>query len=37
MVKTYKLDYHDSERCPHLERDGSKPDLLEQITRGLIH
>jgi predicted metalloprotease with PDZ domain len=37
LVKTYRLDYHDGERFPHLERDGSKPDLLEQITRGLIH
>ena len=34
MVKTYKVD--DGERFPHLERDGSKPHLLEQITRGLI-
>lgn len=35
LVKTYKLDYHDGERFPHLERDSSKPDLLEQIIRGL--
>jgi predicted metalloprotease with PDZ domain len=30
----YKLDYHDGERFPHLERDSSKPDLLEQIIKG---
>jgi hypothetical protein len=32
-----KLDYHDGERFPHLERDASKPDLLEQIIKGLSH
>jgi hypothetical protein len=35
MVKAYKLEYHDGERFPHLERDGSKPGLLEQIIKGL--
>jgi predicted metalloprotease with PDZ domain len=35
MVKTYKLDYHDGERFPHLERDPSKPDLLEKIIHPL--
>jgi predicted metalloprotease with PDZ domain len=29
--KTYRLDYHDGERYPHLVRDASRPDLLEQI------
>ena len=33
----YKLDYHDGERFPHLERDSSKPDLLEKIIRELSH
>jgi predicted metalloprotease with PDZ domain len=37
LGKTYKLDYHDGERFPHLERDASKPDLLEQIVKRLIH
>jgi len=29
--KTYRLDYHEGERFPHLVRDASRPDLLEQI------
>jgi predicted metalloprotease with PDZ domain len=29
--KTYRLDYHSGARFPHLERDPSKPDLLEQV------
>ncbi len=29
--KTYQLDYHDGERYPHLVRDASRPDVLEQI------
>jgi predicted metalloprotease with PDZ domain len=35
MVKPCKLDYHDGERFPHLERDASKPDLLEKIIQPL--
>ena len=31
VYKTYRLDYHDGERYPHLARDTSRPDLLEQI------
>ena len=31
--KTYKLDYHDGERYPHLVRDESKPDLLSEILK----
>jgi predicted metalloprotease with PDZ domain len=31
--RTYKLDYHDGEKYPHLVRDESKPDLLTQIFR----
>jgi predicted metalloprotease with PDZ domain len=31
--KTYKLDYHDGEKFPHLVRDESKPDLLSDIIR----
>ncbi len=37
MVKSYKLDYHDGERFPHLDRDASKPDLLEKIIHPLTH
>jgi len=31
--KTYKLDYHGGERYPHLVRDESKPDLLNDILK----
>jgi predicted metalloprotease with PDZ domain len=31
--KTYRLDYHDGERYPHLARDRAWPDLLEDILR----
>jgi predicted metalloprotease with PDZ domain len=31
--KTYKLDYHEGERYPHLVRDESKPDLLTEIYK----
>ena len=31
--KTYKLDYHDGEKYPHLVRDESKPDLLAEILK----
>jgi predicted metalloprotease with PDZ domain len=30
---TYKLDYHDGEKYPHLVRDESKPDVLTEIIR----
>jgi predicted metalloprotease with PDZ domain len=33
LTRVYKLDYHDGERFPHLERDASKPDLLEKIIQ----
>jgi hypothetical protein len=29
--RTFKIDYHDGEKFPHLERDASKPDLLSAI------
>ena len=31
--RTYKLDYHDGEKYPHLVRDESKPDLLTEIIK----
>jgi len=31
--KTYKLDYHDGEKFPHLVRDESKPDVLSDIIK----
>jgi predicted metalloprotease with PDZ domain len=33
FFKTFRLDYHDGERFPALERDPSKSDLLEQIIQ----
>jgi predicted metalloprotease with PDZ domain len=32
-VRTYKLDYHDGPRYPHLERIEGKPDLLAEILK----
>ena len=31
--KTFKLDYHEGEKYPHLVRDESKPDLLGEIIK----
>jgi len=31
--RTFKLDYHDGERFPHLERDASKPDLMSDFIK----
>jgi hypothetical protein len=31
--KTYKIDYHDGEKYPHLVRDESKPDTLSEIMK----
>ena len=33
FYKTYKVDYHDGLKYPHLERDASKPDLLSDIMK----
>jgi hypothetical protein len=33
--KTVKVDYHGGERYPHLERDGSRPDLVSAIGKPL--
>lgn len=30
-LRTFKMDYHDGERYPHLERDPKRPDLLSGI------
>jgi len=32
--KTCRLDYHDGERYPYLERDSAKPDVLTTIIKG---
>lgn len=31
--QTYRLDYHGGERYPHLQRDETRPDLLEVILQ----
>jgi predicted metalloprotease with PDZ domain len=31
VLKTFRVNYHQGERYPHLERDASKPDLLGAI------
>jgi len=31
--KTFKLDYHEGEKYPHLVREESKPDLLSEIIK----
>ena len=31
--ETYKVNYHDGERYPHLERDNSKPDVLGEVIK----
>ena len=31
--KTYRVDYHDGEKYPHLVRDESKPDMLSEIIK----
>jgi predicted metalloprotease with PDZ domain len=33
FYKTYKVDYHEGLKYPHLERDASKPDLLSDIMK----
>jgi hypothetical protein len=30
---TYKLNYHEGEKYPHLVRDESKPDMLSDIIK----
>ena len=34
--QTYRVDYHDGERYPSLERDTAKPDLLNEIIQPLV-
>jgi len=35
FFRSCKLDYHDGERYPRLERDATKPDLLGEILKPL--
>jgi predicted metalloprotease with PDZ domain len=32
-IRTYRVDYHEGERYPHLERDPGKPDVLSEILK----
>jgi predicted metalloprotease with PDZ domain len=34
FYQTFKIDYHEGEKYPWLERDASKPDLLGEILKG---
>jgi predicted metalloprotease with PDZ domain len=36
FLQTYRVDYHEGERFPALERDSSKPDLLQEIIRPMV-
>jgi hypothetical protein len=31
------IDYHGGARCPHLERDKTKPDYLSEILKPMVH
>jgi predicted metalloprotease with PDZ domain len=33
FTSAYKLNYHGGERYPHLERDTTKPDLIEEVIK----
>ncbi len=33
FTETYRVNYHDGERYPHLERDNSKPDVLSEVIK----
>jgi predicted metalloprotease with PDZ domain len=35
--QTYKVDYHGGERYPHLARQESQPDLLEEVIKPIAH
>jgi len=35
-LNAYSINYHDGERFPHLERDPSHPDLLQEIIKPLL-
>ena len=36
VFKTCRIDYHDGERYPYLERDNAKPDLLAEIIKARV-
>jgi predicted metalloprotease with PDZ domain len=35
FTETYKVNYHDGERYPHLERDNTKSDVLGEVIKSL--
>jgi predicted metalloprotease with PDZ domain len=37
FTETYKIDYHGGERYPHLERDDTKPDVLDDVIKSRAH
>ncbi len=34
--KTYRVDYHEGEKYPHLERDAAKPDLISAVIKARV-
>ena len=34
--KTYRVDYHEGEKYPHLERDAAKPDLISTVIQARV-
>jgi predicted metalloprotease with PDZ domain len=37
FTETYRVNYHDGERYPHLERDNSKPDVIGEVIKSRAH
>ena len=37
FTETYRVDYHGGERYPHLERDTTKPDVLDDVIKSRAH
>jgi len=35
FTETYRVNYHGGERYPHLERDNTKPDALDEVIKSL--
>jgi hypothetical protein len=33
FYSSHRVDYHDGERYPHLERDAGKTDVLSEIVK----
>jgi predicted metalloprotease with PDZ domain len=37
FTETYRVNYHEGERYPHLERDNSKPDVMGEVIKSRAH